>query len=178
MIDLYPVNIRRDPLDDLWGSLAGVIDPVSRLMWIAQTPKWFIAGGFLRDYHSGIQWKDVDVFIPGDMPPEASSDDAIRYDLDSVTEATLDVGIEVNLIGMKRKLDLADILSRMDIGLCQIGMRPDGEVVATKAYLDDYHNKTITVLWRPYNASDRDHIDRVRRKYPNHTIIYKYEETQ
>ncbi len=146
------------------------VDAVQNFLSIFGSPEAYIAGGYFRDRLAGKPWKDVDVFLPGDEPVSEGAE-VIRYDLSNASVAILD-GVQVNFIKMREKLDLAGVLARMDIGICQVGYDAKaGTLVGTQAYVDDVANKTLTLIAPEETDGDRDHLKRVMEKYPDHTII-------
>lgn len=148
---------------------------VQNLMAAVNTTRpYWIAGGFLRDKLLGVPFKDIDVFVPGDEPVDPDEPKALRYRLAAVAEVTMN-GRSINIIGLRRQLSFADVLETMDIGLCQVGLK-DWKVYATRAYLKDVADKTITVLHEPNTPSDYDHIERVRQKYPEHAVVHAWQQ--
>lgn len=143
-------------------------EEVPQLLQTLGVPEFYLAGGFFRDLLNGREWKDIDVFIPGDEPLE-DAEECHRYDLAKVAEFTFNKHL-VNVIKLNHAHTFESILERMDIGLCQIGMKGH-EVFATQAYLDDVANKTITVLHPPESEQDYDHLKRVQAKYPDFEVV-------
>lgn len=145
--------------------------PAEHLLNVLNVKDAFFAGGYFRDQLNGVEFKDVDIFIPGFEPMDDMCDDELRYNVASASEFTIG-GVRYNAISLRNKLDLETTLRRMDIGLCQIGMTNRHEIVATQAYLDDVANKTLTILQQPRSDADQDHIKRVQAKYPAHQLVY------
>ncbi|RVG58462.1 hypothetical protein [Sinorhizobium meliloti] len=142
---------------------------VDALMHTLGITTYFIAGGYLRDREAGIEPKDIDVFLPGDQPLDDYK--GVRYDLNTATVIHVK-GFEVNLIKLNHRHTLETVLTRMDIGICQIGRDLNGTFMVTQAYLDDVKNKTLTILEPPRTEADTDHISRVKAKFPDHRVIY------
>lgn len=132
--------------------------------------KLCIVGGFYRDLFTGRQWKDVDVFIPGDRPMGDAEE--LEYDLSRNYEREYN-GVVVNMIHLQGRHTLETLLTRCDVGICQIGAyfdRPD-RVFCTQEFLDDLTNKTLTVTRR----TRWNHLERVIDKFPDHEVIDPYQ---
>lgn len=157
------------PFSFLGADLPEII-PLHRLMGVLGVSDYFIAGGYLRDRLNKRSFKDIDVFLPGSETLPADFP-VLRYDLTTATTAYMEDMTELNLIRLGHAHDLESILTRMDIGLCQIGMGSDGRLHATQAYLDDVQARRVTVLHSPEAPSDFDHIERVARKYPDFQLV-------
>lgn len=163
----------REIIDPLWGftdTAYADLNAVDNLFRIMGAGPAYIAGGYFRDIENGRPFKDIDVFLPGEEP--SCNDEPLRYDLHGAVEVTVS-GVTVNVIRLRHRVNLVSTLTRMDIGLCQIGL-DDGKLVATQAYLDDVANKTITVKFPPQNEADHDHITRVAAKYPDFAVVHAY----
>lgn len=170
---------RRDPRDRKTG-LVTMIENIHDLDWqpvdLAQEllrfvgiDHYVIAGGFFRDILHGVPWKDVDVFISGDLPKPPEG--AREYDHIGDALCLEFAGIPINLIRFKHALDVAVVLKRMDIGLCQIGMGTDGKLVSTEAYIRDHARRELTVMFDPQTDFCHDHIKRIQEKYPDHKLV-------
>lgn len=132
---------------------------------------FYVAGGYFRDKLNRRPFKDVDVFVPGPADPAtATADDLVRYDVTCAQEIEAN-GTVYNIVFLGHQWGLKGILDRMDIGLCQIGMGRDGQVYCTEAYLADVKNNTLTILAEPVTPADFDHIERVKAKYPDMTVV-------
>lgn len=128
-------------------------------------PDWYIVGGFLRDVMDDRDFKDIDIFIPGGQPiPEGAEE--LEYDLSKNFEVEVD-GFLLNIIHMNGAHNLETLLTRCDVGRCQIGMDTDGQVWATDNYVNDVANNTLTVT----RVSRWDHLVRMEVKFPDARII-------
>lgn len=66
------------------------------------------------------------------------------------------------------------VISEFDLGFCQIAC--DGEkITTTPQYRKDVAEKTIRLVRN--NPTTREHLERVRRKYPDWSLCHKAEET-
>lgn len=130
---------------------------------------YYIVGGFLRDTMDDKPFKDVDIFIPGPEPLTDDDGAELEYDLSTNYPVEVD-GIELNIIHMNGAHTLDTLLTRCDVGICQIGMDTDGRVYATDEYVNDVANKTLTVT----RKSRWGHLARVIAKYPEHTVIDRF----
>lgn len=81
--------------------------------------------------------------------------------------------VPIQVIVMKEKRSLKEILERHDFGFCQIGYDGSG-IIATQAYLKDKYDHTFTLV------RCRDHKDywrsmqryqRISTKYPFHRLV-------
>lgn len=131
------------------------------------TSRICIVGGFYRDLLTNRPWRDVDVFIPGDIPVGEGAEE-LEYDLSKNDEFEYD-GIKVNIITLQGRHTLESLLLRCDVGICQVGAYLDrpNEVYATQEFVDDLANKTLTVTRR----TRWNHLERVQAKFPEHATI-------
>lgn len=148
-----------------------------------------LAGGAIRDALNGKEVKDYDFFIDkrymhsiinyihrinGYPYKIKGSERGILCDEGEYKFSVVNVKIEnfdkpVQLIFVD---DYYSVLSKFDIGLCQIGFSFNtGALLKTEAYKEDVENKTITVF-KDNLKPNTDHEKRVRDKYPNHKVIY------
>lgn len=127
--------------------------------------RWFVGGGFLRDFFYGVPYKDVDVFVRGfdtDAMPEGAEDfgDCNAYLHHCVTEEYR--GIEINLIFFRGDFwTLEMVAERNDCGPCQISWCPvEDRMYRTPLFDEDFQNGTCTVD----RDTRREHISRVAEK--------------
>jgi len=117
------------------------------------------------------------VFVIGDVPV-AEADPCHRYDLENAATFLLPPAreggdqVEVNVIRLRHDFSFAEVLGRMDIGLCQLGLDADGHLWATEECQRDVAKRTITVLFPPESDRDYDHLRRVQVKYPDHEVVW------
>jgi hypothetical protein len=132
---------------------------------------YVIAGGYVRDKLHGVPFKDIDIFLPGNEPADEAAASDIDYgDVDYRIASSHNLtyrDLLLNFVRLRSNLKTEQVLSRMDIGLCQVGLDEQRRVVATQAYLNDSANRTLTVL----RQSHSDHVQRVRAKYPDYKVI-------
>lgn len=126
-----------------------------------------IVGGFYRDIATGRQFKDVDVFIPGDMDVSEGAEE-LEYDLSQNDVFYVD-GYDINVIHLQGAHTLASLLDRVDMGICQIGayLHAPEDVYVSHAFIQDTMNNTLTVT----RQSRWNHIERVMQKFPDHRLI-------
>lgn len=133
--------------------------------------RWFVGGGYLRDFYYGLPFKDVDVFVCGfetDAMPEGAEDlgECNAYLHHCVTEHYR--GIEINLIFFRGDFWTLELVAeRNDCGPCQISWCPEEDrMYVTELFKTDYANRTCTVD----RDTRREHIDRVATKL-NATVL-------
>ena len=128
----------------------------------AKCPEAVIAGGCLRDLHTGKEVKDIDIFVIaqlGDAPElfggeAVSSEEFDDYDgqgdihyVENIELDGVEYPVQIIHLYQDERLD-ADFLKRaverVDLGFCQVGF--DGlTFYSTDLYVDDMKNKTIHV---------------------------------
>lgn len=130
-------------------------------------PAYHIAGGVFRDLLNGKAPKDVDVFIPSECDNVAPD-----YEIWGPETETRS-GIEINLIKCPLDMTLENLLDRIDIGLCQIGVTSEspGQIFATDAFFRDCCSRTLTVT----RETRVRHLKRVMEKFPDHRLIDPFE---
>ncbi len=141
-----------------------LIDAVGESRW----RKCFIAGGFYRDIATGRDYKDIDIFIPGDCQDNGNTID-VEYDLMNTPVVTRD-GVQVNLIWMVQNLDLESTMRRMDFAICQIGATAEEPfaVVCTEQFEQDLLSETLTLT----RVTRDERIERITDKFPGWDIKY------
>lgn len=60
-----------------------------------------------------------------------------------------------------------EIIEEFDFGICQIGMTTNGEVFITDAFLDDFNNKTLTIVNHRPGERKEKRISRMKEKFPD-----------
>ncbi len=130
--------------------------------------KWAIVGGMLRDERIGRPYKDIDIFVHGYdtdlLPTDAHDGDANAFLLRAHTVEHFWYGgvYEINLIFMRGEWTTKRLADRCDLGFCQIAWTPSEGLYESDAYIADMANNTMTL----YRATSRDHVDRMRMKFP------------
>ena len=154
-----------------------------------------VAGGFLRDLWHGKKPKDVDIFVNAshinqlqavsflrEMGFDASvvvHQRAVEYlkfaDVAWVVEGTRHAEFPIQIIGLVKNCDTAEqVVTRLDLGLCQIGMDFTGAWWASEHFLSDSDAKVMTVV-RAESYHDRlrstQRFNRLAKKYPGFKLI-------
>jgi hypothetical protein len=163
-VDNSTLNVVRDRLQAI--CLCPELIQVEMLLLALNVPRYVIAGGYFRDKVHDVPFKDIDIFIPANGPREQADDTDVDYRIEASYVLTYR-DLTLNFVRLSDNLSTAEVLSRMDIGLCQIGMDEQGQIVATQAFLDDTKNRTLTIKRR----SESGHIERVHAKYPHFKLI-------
>lgn len=134
----------------------------------------FICGGFPRDTLLKRQWKDVDVFVTGDGVLRVKSEAGTNYggaDELRGNKTTVYQDVEINVIKIAEHHTLGSLLERMDIGLCQIGGSIEhlvkGESFCTKAFLNDWDNKTLTLT----RDTRWNHVLKLMLKFRDYKLV-------
>lgn len=172
-----------------------VLEAVNKVL----DPNAFIAGGYARDKHFGIQPKDIDIVLH-------VADESMRiidtYRLinylrdrdftmsepvflnkygsnidwaDDVIKLKVD-GHAVDLIFLKYPVsDHNKVFESFDFGICRIGIR-NGQELSSTGFEEDERNQTITLLdtSRDTESSERilnDHLLRIQAKFPTYTPV-------
>lgn len=148
-----------------------------------------IAGGCLRDLDNGAPIKDVDIFVNpeptsvlGDLLGTGLSKfyayaDALGWEQNHAASYTNigDVeaiwtytqgGVEYNVILLRKPLNLSQLVSRMDFGICQIAANSEGVVWCSEAYAKDRQNKTFTMMDADREDRSKARFERLQEKYP------------
>jgi hypothetical protein len=164
-------------------------------------PHAFIAGGYARDKHFGIQPKDIDIVlhVPDEMErvlnaermitslgssglsfSEAiflkfyNGDESIDW-ADEVVKLKVD-GHAVDLLFLKYPVsDPNKVFESFDFGICRIGIR-DGKELSSEWFEKDERDQTLTLLDTARDAEnlDRillDHLPRLQAKFPAYTPV-------
>lgn len=152
-----------------------------------------IAGGALRDHFHGVEVKDLDVFLPWDAQVESD-----LYEYLEVTgwECTQNVSrsaeglnevacvygwqkpgeLDLNIIFIEpnHPADPHSIAQRCDFGICQIAAFIENgqlQFEYTTEFIDDVEARTFTLHRTGDEGRSLKRWDRLREKFPNHTLI-------
>jgi len=139
------------------------LDVVKEFMQIAYSgDTWYVAGGYLRDKFLKKDFKDIDVFVTGEIDDWLPSGDGPNNRVKKVQTHHYK-GVEINIIFMRGVFDFYSVVERCDLGICQIGWNPiTDEVFNTDDFLCDVMGDTLTVC----RDTRVDHIDRMKEKFP------------
>jgi hypothetical protein len=147
-----------------------------------------LAGGALRDLVNGVEIKDLDIFVPWSLeayngmrerlrlegatlgqyvPPFAASYGSMK---DVIAILGFEFrGLPLNIIFLsseEEKFSVYSVISRIDFGICQIGMNREGILQVTPAFLNDLTRKTFTNLRFGDEPRARRRWERISQKYP------------
>ena len=152
------------------------LDILSLIQSIA--PSAVLAGGCLRDLILGGEVKDLDIFV--DASSEIGWEDiqhvltlrhgwrvSMTVNTDYVqtmrSEVAKVVGfrvpsfpLEVQIVGLRSLKSPEDAIDRMDFGACQIGIHGPAHFVFTPSFMNDFLDRTITML------EPEDHVQECR----------------
>ncbi len=173
------------PMPPEWRSMLQEIQIITRALPV-------LSGGALRDWCHGKPVKDLDIFLP------CSNEDMLDLDqwflmtgwqrtqnippsCEGLNEVTAVVGYsklgctEVNIIFLAHDVDLSPlgVASRNDFGICQISawvVRGEWHFEFTEAFMQDSLEQTFTLLREGDEARSLRRYERLREKYPNHTL--------
>lgn len=132
-----------------------------------------IVGGALRDILNGRADKvnDIDIFMPTITDPsELQSCRDVKKSHIATASRMMHRGLEFNVIYIHGAWTLEDLVDRVDLGLCQIGLLYSQDTgfypYFTDAYIRDLTHKTLTVT----RMTNTTHIDKVQSYFPDHIL--------
>lgn len=147
-----------------------------------------VGGGAPRDIINDKPVKDIDVFlhytdhnvaavngafegwsVTQDCSMEYMTDDVVR-----VLEYSLwPTWTPVNFIFMRDTVSLNSALDRFDFGICQVGCLSDGKMYSTRAFQQDLHERTFTMMRHESVEKDRSlrRWERLSSKYQGWTLV-------
>lgn len=143
-----------------------------------------IAGGCVRDYVCGLPIKDIDVFCSRQFSDAVEQIDGVSKDLICAYQNIPDVDCvwnmaplsggtkPVQIIAMEGEMTPIERIGTFDWGICQIWY--DGEIKYTDHFLNDFHNKTMTLVYcENQHEWDRSmaRAERLREKFTDYTIV-------
>ncbi len=154
-----------------------------------------VAGGFLRDLWHNRQPKDIDFFVKAEHLNHLQAVAFLRelgFDASVVVHqraaeylkfadvAWVVEGVRLNelpiqIIGLVKNCDSAEqVVQRLDLGLCQIGMDFTGAFWCSDGFMQDSILKTMTVV-RAETYHDRlrstQRFNRLVKKYPGFKLV-------
>jgi hypothetical protein len=142
-------------------------------------PSAYLAGGAIRDYDNGRPVKDFDVFFIGEVnwteldkvlqgsysysrSCNGAYIDAAREVIESFTYTSLTGMPDLNFVQLDPTFNPADIIERVDFGLCQIGYDLMG-VVSTPSYTYDKEHRCLTLTRAETVAGVQRSLKRYKR---------------
>lgn len=149
-------------------------------------PSAYLAGGAIRDFDNGrpikdfdvffmepdIRWNDLDVLLEKEYTSSRHCNgayiDAASEVIGSFTYSSLTGGIDLNFVQLDPSFNPADIIERVDFGLCQIGYDLLG-VVKTPAYDYDKAHGVLTLT----RAETVPGVQRSLKRYERLTQKYQ-----
>lgn len=158
-------------IPETWVSLMSTVRQV--------LPSAYLAGGAIRDYDNQRPIKDFDVFFTGEVNWTALDEvlrgkysysrscngayiDAAREVIESFTYTSLTGMPDLNFVQLDPTFNPADIIERVDFGLCQIGYDLMG-VVSTPSYTYDKEHRCLTLTRAETVAGVQRSLKRYKR---------------
>lgn len=136
-------------------------------VWLEQAAKYLgaiIAGGCLRDLLLNKPINDIDIFLPGLTAEEVEGVD--EYAMGFMVTDVINKGVKYQII-KHRFQDIHDVLEHFDTGICKVAY--PGYWLLTDDFQKDVKNKTITVYLK--NWRHKPHLDKLKEKFPDYTIL-------
>ncbi|MGP4725211.1 hypothetical protein ACSV5S_11105 [Agrobacterium deltaense] len=153
-----------------------------------------LSGGALRDWGHGAPVKDLDFFVPWSVDNLCDLNDLMELNgwskvqnippsCEGLGEVVAVVGyskpgmLDLNVIFLSEDHDLAPsaVARRNDFGICQIAawIELDGEwrFDYSSAFIEDVMAKTFTLLREGDEARSLRRYERLKEKYPDHTLV-------
>ena len=152
-----------------------------------------IAGGFLRDLHHRVEPKDIDIFISGDVDKQrvktvfetagyagttVVQPQLCEYlsfcDVQYVMEFTKTGARPIQVIVLKEGMRFEDIINRLDLGLCQIGIDGVGDLYYSDAYWQDEMAQTFTIIRKEHPRDilrSTKRYNRIAQRYPGWALV-------
>lgn len=152
-------------------------------------------GGYVRDLFLKKEPKDIDLFVSAESLNYLQATQILReqgyqtnlvvhemaaeylqfLDVSYVIEATRNDTLPIQIIGLVRNCGSAEeIIGRLDLGICQIGVDWTGAVWWTEAFALDNANNTMTVVrGETYHDKLRStkRYNRLVQKYPGFKLV-------
>lgn len=152
--------------------------------------KCYLAGGYLRDMTAGLTPKDIDIMVTPNARANFDADDMadVLSDSDFSEEKAITqgcdymadmsdrgvkglfigswLGNDVQFILYQKNLSQDQVSLDMDIGICQISMNSDGDIVESENFVNDFADGVVRV-YHDYDIGRRiDRVNRMLVKFP------------